>query len=57
MSPRRADLEYSNLDCPRSPLVMCELYRVIMDEVQMMGTVKFESDRLFTADNALTPLV
>lgn len=35
--PRRADVEYSNLDCPRSPLVMCEWYRVIMDEVQMVS--------------------
>jgi E3 ubiquitin-protein ligase SHPRH len=40
--PRRADVEYSNLDRPRSPLVMCEWYRVIMDEVQMMGTGKSE---------------
>lgn len=40
--PRRANVEYSNLDRPRSPLVMCEWYRVIMDEVQMMGTGKSE---------------
>jgi len=40
--PRRADVEYSNLDRPRSPLVMCEWYRVIMDEVQMMGSGKSE---------------
>ncbi|KAG1773736.1 SNF2 family N-terminal domain-containing protein [Suillus placidus] len=40
--PRRAQVEYSNLDRPRSPLVMCEWYRVIMDEVQMMGTGKSE---------------
>ncbi|KAG1893017.1 SNF2 family N-terminal domain-containing protein [Suillus fuscotomentosus] len=38
----RAQVEYSNLDRPRSPLVMCEWYRVIMDEVQMMGTGKSE---------------
>ncbi|OJA13264.1 hypothetical protein AZE42_10360 [Rhizopogon vesiculosus] len=31
--PRRADVEYSNLDRPsRSPLVMCEWYRVIMGD-------------------------
>ncbi|KAG2361595.1 SNF2 family N-terminal domain-containing protein [Suillus spraguei] len=40
--PRRVQVEYSNLDRPRSPLVMCEWYRVIMDEVQMMGTGKSE---------------
>ncbi|KAG1857719.1 SNF2 family N-terminal domain-containing protein [Suillus subalutaceus] len=40
--PHRAQVEYSNLDRPRSPLVMCEWYRVIMDEVQMMGTGKSE---------------
>ncbi|KAG2078621.1 hypothetical protein BDR04DRAFT_1087088 [Suillus decipiens] len=40
--PRRLQVEYSNLDRPRSPLIMCEWYRVIMDEVQMMGTGKSE---------------
>ncbi|KAL4070161.1 SNF2 family N-terminal domain-containing protein [Scleroderma yunnanense] len=40
--PRREDVIYSNLERPRSPLVMCEWYRVIMDEVQMMGTGKSE---------------
>ncbi|KAF9238471.1 SNF2 family N-terminal domain-containing protein [Melanogaster broomeanus] len=40
--PRRQDVEYKNLNRPRSPLVMCEWYRVIMDEVQMMGTGKSE---------------
>ncbi|KAI6013221.1 SNF2 family N-terminal domain-containing protein [Pisolithus marmoratus] len=40
--PRRRDVEYSNLERPRSPLVMCEWYRVIMDEVQMMGAGKSE---------------
>jgi len=40
--PRRQDVVYSNLERPRSPLVMCEWYRVIMDEVQMMGTGKLE---------------
>lgn len=40
--PRRQDVEYKNLSRPRSPLVMCEWYRVIMDEVQMMGTGRSE---------------
>ncbi|KAI6002459.1 SNF2 family N-terminal domain-containing protein [Pisolithus orientalis] len=40
--PRRQDVTYSNLERPRSPLVMCEWYRVIMDEVQMMGAGKSE---------------
>lgn len=40
--PRRQDVTYSNLERPRSPLVMCEWYRVIMDEVQMMGVGKSE---------------
>lgn len=35
--PRREDVVYTNLDRPRSPLVMCDWYRVIMDEVQMVG--------------------
>jgi E3 ubiquitin-protein ligase SHPRH len=35
--PRREDVVYSNAEKPRSPLVMCEWYRVIMDEV---GSVK-----------------
>lgn len=40
--PRRQDVIYSNVERPRSPLVMCEWYRVIMDEVQMMGAGKLE---------------
>ncbi|KAF9221774.1 hypothetical protein BS17DRAFT_757183 [Gyrodon lividus] len=40
--PRRQVVEYKNLERPRSPLVVCEWYRVIMDEVQMMGTGKSE---------------
>ncbi|KAG6335414.1 hypothetical protein ID866_3675 [Astraeus odoratus] len=40
--PRRQDVIYSNLERPCSPLVMCEWYRVIMDEVQMMGAGKSE---------------
>jgi E3 ubiquitin-protein ligase SHPRH len=35
--PRREDVKYSNLERPRSPLIMCEWHRVIMDEVQMVG--------------------
>ncbi|PCH42935.1 hypothetical protein WOLCODRAFT_90057 [Wolfiporia cocos MD-104 SS10] len=35
--PRRTGVLYSNVERPRSPLIMCEWYRVIMDEVQMVG--------------------
>jgi E3 ubiquitin-protein ligase SHPRH len=35
--PRREDVKYSSASKPISPLVMCEWYRVIMDEVQMAG--------------------
>ncbi|KAI1790830.1 SNF2 family N-terminal domain-containing protein, partial [Ganoderma leucocontextum] len=35
--PRRAFVQYSSVNRSRSPLVMCEWYRVIMDEVQMVG--------------------
>lgn len=40
--PRRAFVQYSNVHRSRSPLVMCEWYRVIMDEVQMVGGGKTE---------------
>lgn len=40
--PRREDVIYANLEKPRSPLVMCEWHRVIMDEVQMVGAGKIE---------------
>ncbi|KAK0502526.1 SNF2 family N-terminal domain-containing protein [Armillaria luteobubalina] len=40
--PRRADVVYSNVERPRSPLVMCEWQRVVMDEVQMVGGGKTE---------------
>lgn len=40
--PRRIDVMYSNVERARSPLVMCEWYRVIMDEVQMVGGGKTE---------------
>ncbi|KAI0370965.1 hypothetical protein BV20DRAFT_943332 [Pilatotrama ljubarskyi] len=40
--PRRAFVDYGNSSRSRSPLVMCEWYRVIMDEVQMVGGGKAE---------------
>lgn len=40
--PRREDVVYTSTQRPRSPLVMCEWYRVIMDEVQMVGGGKTE---------------
>ncbi|KAG7442066.1 uncharacterized protein BT62DRAFT_982607 [Guyanagaster necrorhizus] len=40
--PRRQDVVYSNVERPRSPLVMCEWQRVVMDEVQMVGGGKTE---------------
>jgi E3 ubiquitin-protein ligase SHPRH len=40
--PRREVAAYSKIERPRSPLVMCEWYRVIMDEVQMVGGGKTE---------------
>ncbi|KAI0702634.1 SNF2 family N-terminal domain-containing protein [Earliella scabrosa] len=40
--PRRAFVQYSTVHRTRSPLVMCEWYRVIMDEVQMVGGGKTE---------------
>lgn len=41
--PRRTIATYINVERPRSPLVMCEWYRVIMDEVQMVGGGNTES--------------
>lgn len=35
--PRRTIATYHDREWYRSPLVMCEWYRVIMDEVQMVG--------------------
>ncbi|KAJ7695156.1 SNF2 family N-terminal domain-containing protein [Mycena rosella] len=35
--PRREDVVYSNLERPRSPLILVEWNRVVMDEVQMVG--------------------
>ncbi|RDX45998.1 hypothetical protein OH76DRAFT_1407336 [Lentinus brumalis] len=40
--PRRAFVKYSTVNRSRSPLIMCEWYRVIMDEVQMVGGGKTE---------------
>ncbi|TFK50586.1 hypothetical protein OE88DRAFT_1631458 [Heliocybe sulcata] len=40
--PRRDIATYSNIERHRSPLIMCEWYRVIMDEVQMVGGGKTE---------------
>lgn len=40
--PRRADVVYSNTERMRSPLVTCDWWRVIMDEVQMVGGGKTE---------------
>ena len=40
--PRREVGTYSNLRGSRSPLVMSEWYRVVMDEVQMVGGGKAE---------------
>ncbi|KAI0641041.1 SNF2 family N-terminal domain-containing protein [Trametes meyenii] len=40
--PRRAFVDYGDTSRARSPLVMCEWYRVIMDEVQMVGGGKAE---------------
>lgn len=43
--PRREDVVYSNVERPRSPLVMVEWNRVVMDEVQMVGGGKTECVR------------
>ncbi|KIY69814.1 hypothetical protein CYLTODRAFT_420375 [Cylindrobasidium torrendii FP15055 ss-10] len=40
--PRRTGATYSNLEHPRSPLILCEWHRVVMDEVQMVGGGKVE---------------
>ncbi|KAG6826270.1 hypothetical protein H0H92_000500 [Tricholoma furcatifolium] len=40
--PRREDVIYSTIERTRSPLVLVEWYRVIMDEVQMVGGGKVE---------------
>ena len=46
--PRRAFVQYSTVHRTRSPLVMCEWYRVIMDEVQMVGGGQTEQVYLST---------
>ena len=40
--PRRDGVSYLDISRQRSPLVTCEWYRVIMDEVQMVGGGKAE---------------
>ena len=40
--PRRTIATYIEIERARSPLVACEWYRVIMDEVQMVGGGKTE---------------
>lgn len=45
--PRREDVVYQNVERPRSPLVLVEWNRVIMDEVQMVGGGKTESVYLY----------
>ena len=40
--PRRTIATYINVERSRSPLIMCEWYRVVMDEVQMVGGGKTE---------------
>ena len=40
--PRRQVAEYSRTERARSPLIMVEWFRVIMDEVQMVGGGKTE---------------
>lgn len=40
--PRRGVAEYSRTERARSPLIMVEWFRVIMDEVQMVGGGKTE---------------
>ena len=40
--PRREDVVYTNVERARSPLVMVEWNRVVMDEVQMVGGGKTE---------------
>lgn len=40
--PRREVAEYSRTERARSPLIMVEWFRVIMDEVQMVGGGKTE---------------
>lgn len=35
--PRREDVVYTNVERPRSPLIMLEWHRIVMDEVQMGG--------------------
>lgn len=45
--PRREDVVYSNVERPRSPLILVEWNRVVMDEVQMVGGGQVEYATLF----------
>jgi len=45
--PRREDVVYTNVERARSPLVMVEWNRVVMDEVQMVGGGKTELRQFF----------
>lgn len=40
--PRRENVEYGERSLPKSPLIMVEFWRVIMDEVQLSGGVNTE---------------
>lgn len=53
--PRRAYVDYGNTSRARSPLVMCEWYRVIMDEVQMVGGGKTECVAFMTLSSFEQP--
>ncbi len=47
--PRRDVAHYSSTKGIRSPLILCEWYRVIMDEVQMVGGGKAQYALFFIA--------
>lgn len=55
--PRRSIATYINIERSRSPLVMCEWYRVIMDEVQMVGGGKTEYASFLASGNACTDTI
>lgn len=40
--PRRDNVEYGERSLPKSPLIMVEFWRVIMDEVQLSGGINTE---------------
>lgn len=55
--PRRSIATYINIERSRSPLVMCEWYRVIMDEVQMVGGGKTEYASFLASENVCTDTI